>query len=63
MIHTEEFRVCPECEYQRGFHVFFRKVKGRIRIGLICPKCGQSYTVGWATASMKSVKPEKGLKY
>lgn len=59
----EELRVCPECEYQKGFHVFFKKTKGRVKIGLLCPQCGQSYIIGWSTAAIKSFKPEKGLKY
>lgn len=59
----EEFRVCPECDYQRGFHVFFKKLRAKIRICLICPQCGQSYAIGWATATIKRFKPEKGPKY
>lgn len=60
----EEFRVCPNCEYQRGFHVSFRKgAKAKVRIILICPNCGQSYDLGWTTAAVKSFKPEQGLKF
>ncbi len=60
----DEFRVCPNCEYQRGFHVAFRKTaKGKVKIGLICPNCGQSYDLGWTTASVKSFKAEKGMVY
>lgn len=59
----EDFRICPNCEYKRGFHVFFRKpVKGRTRIGLVCPNCGQIYEIGWTTMTVKSFKPEKGLQ-
>ncbi len=59
----EDFRVCLNCEYQKGFHVAFRKVKGRIKIIVICPNCGQSYDLGWATSTIKSFKSEKGLIY
>ncbi|OGW38211.1 MAG: hypothetical protein A2Y97_08980 [Nitrospirae bacterium RBG_13_39_12] len=59
----QEFRVCPTCNYQKGFHVFFKNAKGKTRIGLICPNCGQSYDLGWLTTSIKSLKPEKGLIY
>lgn len=59
----EEFRVCISCEYAKGFHVSFRKVKGRVRICLICPNCGQSYEIGWSTASIKGFKIDKGASY
>jgi hypothetical protein len=63
MAFIEESRVCLNCNYQRGFHVFFKKVKGKTKIGLICPNCGYSYDIGWLTTSIKSFKPEKGLPY
>jgi len=59
----EELRVCPECGYERGFHVSFKKTTGKTRIALICPQCGQSYSIGWTTSVIKSFKLEKGLKY
>lgn len=59
----EELRVCASCEYQKGFHVFFRRVKGRVKIYLLCPNCGQSYDIGWNTSSIKTFKAEMGIKY
>jgi rubredoxin len=59
----EEFRICPSCGYERGFHVFFKRVKGKIKIGLICPNCGYSYDLGWLTTSIKSLKSESGIIY
>ncbi len=59
----EEFRICPSCGYERGFHVFFKRVKGKIKIGLICPNCGHSYDLGWLTTSIKSLKSESGIIY
>jgi len=59
----EEFRVCPNCSYERGFHVYFKKNKGKIKICLICPNCGQSYDLGWSTSTIKSFKAEKGAGY
>ena len=45
-----EFRVCPACEYQRGFHVsLITPNKGehaRVVLVLICPNCGARYDVG-----------------
>jgi len=59
----EELRVCQSCDYQKGFHVCFKKARGRIRICLICPKCGQSYDVGWSTSTIKSFKTKPGIIY
>jgi len=44
----KEFRVCPHCNYQLGFHVSFLKRPGRAYdIVLICPDCGSRYSTGW----------------
>lgn len=59
----DEFRVCPQCGYERGFHVSFRSGRGRVHIRLICPNCGQSYDIGWVAGAMKSLKPEPGGAY
>lgn len=59
----EELRVCANCNYEKGFHVFFKKNKGKIKIFLICPNCGQSYDIGWTASSIKTFKAEKGIGY
>jgi predicted RNA binding protein YcfA (HicA-like mRNA interferase family) len=60
----DDFRICLNCDYQKGFHVSFRKTgKSRVKIILICPHCGQSYDLGWITSMIKSFKAEKGLIY
>jgi len=43
----EEFRVCPACGYERGFHVSFLRDGADYRIVLICPNCGARYDVRW----------------
>ncbi len=45
---AEEFRVCANCDYQRGFHVSFFPKSGTetLRLVLICPNCGARYDVG-----------------
>ncbi len=56
----DSFRVCLNCGYQRGFHVYFKKVSGgKARLGLICPSCGQSYDIGWVTADISELVPKK----
>ena len=42
----EEFRICPACGYERGFHSSFLKDGEGHRIILICPNCGARYDVG-----------------
>ena len=59
----DELRVCQSCNYQKGFHIYFKKVSGRVKICLACPKCGQSYDVGWATSTIKSFKAKQGMIY
>ena len=44
----KEFRVCPACGYELGFHVSFvpeELSKGPLRLILICPSCGARYDV------------------
>lgn len=44
---NEEFRVCPQCGYELGFHSSFLRSEEGYRIILICPNCGARYDVGW----------------
>lgn len=41
----EEFRICPACGYERGFHISFLKESGggAVRSILICPNCGTRF--------------------
>lgn len=58
------FRVCLNCGYQLGFHVYFKEVsEGKARLGLICPSCGQSYDIGWLTADVPELKVKKQDAY
>jgi hypothetical protein len=43
----DEFRVCPSCGYQRGFHVSFQPEGNAksLRLVLICPNCGARYEI------------------
>jgi hypothetical protein len=44
---AEEFRICPQCGYELGFHSSFLRSEQGYRIILICPECGARYDVGW----------------
>jgi predicted RNA-binding Zn-ribbon protein involved in translation (DUF1610 family) len=43
----DEFRVCQNCGYERGFHVSFLRDGDEHRIILICPNCGARRDAGW----------------
>lgn len=43
----EEFHICENCGYRRGFHISFAKKNDIFEIILICPDCGQRHRVGW----------------
>jgi len=55
-----ELRSCPACGYGRGFHVHFRKTEKGIRIGLICPNCGQSYDIDWLEKDVAELTVTEG---
>ncbi len=60
----DEFRICPACGYERGFHVSFRAEGDRVALGLICPSCGQSYDIGWKTKDIPlPLKVTEGPRY
>ena len=44
-----EFRICPTCGYELGFHVSFLQDinEKKFKIILICPNCGARFNVGW----------------
>lgn len=59
-----EIRICKKCGYERGFHVYFKDAsEGKVRIGLICPSCGQSYDIGWISSDVTYFEPIEGGIY
>jgi hypothetical protein len=56
----QEIRVCPACDYGRGFHVFFRDDGAGVVVGLICPNCGQSYDLGWRATELAPLALQEG---
>jgi hypothetical protein len=42
----EEFKVCPECGYQDGFHSMFRKEVDITKWLFICPSCHSIFDIG-----------------
>ena len=54
----KEFHICPNCGYEKGFHVSFRNMNAfpdrpikttreMFSVILICPNCGTRYDTGW----------------
>lgn len=39
----DEFRVCPVCSYQDGFHTMLKRDKGEIKRFFICPSCHEIF--------------------
>ena len=48
-----EFKICPNCGYEDGFHSMFIRVKGSNNLfwRFICPSCHKVYDIG-LTASI-----------
>jgi transcription elongation factor Elf1 len=59
----DEFRICPSCNYGRGFHTSFKKDKDKFRIIFICPECGSSFDLGLFQGELKEINPTKGEIY
>ncbi|QSH40291.1 hypothetical protein P0136_00435 [Lentisphaerota bacterium ZTH] len=36
---SKEFKICPLCGYQDGFHTMIRKEAGKFKKLYICPRC------------------------
>jgi uncharacterized protein YbaR (Trm112 family) len=44
---TDEFHICPVCQYGLGFHSSFHKKEGNTAtVILICPNCGARFDIG-----------------
>jgi hypothetical protein len=46
-----QLRMCPDCGYQNGFHVAFRRVEPSngertVAVQLICPSCSALLDIG-----------------
>ena len=61
----DEFRICPACGYELGFHTSFLKLHAGkdspvkstrevYQVILLCPECGARYDVGWRVSFTES---------
>lgn len=49
----EEFKVCPSCGYEDGFHSMFKKEGDQLNWLFICPACHAVFDIG-QVVSIKS---------
>jgi transposase-like protein len=43
---AEEFKVCPSCGYEDGFHSMFKNEAGKTKWLFICPSCHAVFDIG-----------------
>ena len=51
----DEFKICPACGYEDGFHSMFKREKGILRWVFICPACHQVFDIGQTVAETCAV--------
>jgi hypothetical protein len=42
-----EFKVCPVCGYEDGFHSMFKEENDKINWFFICPDCHKIFDIGF----------------
>lgn len=50
-----EFKVCPSCGYEDGFHTMLKKEEETMKWLFICPACHNVFDIGLTSASLKEV--------
>lgn len=43
----DEFKICPICNYQDGFHSMFKQDEGVMQWLFICPSCHEVFDIGY----------------
>jgi uncharacterized Zn finger protein len=43
----DEFKICPSCGYEDGFHSMFKKEGDRTKWLFICPSCHIVFDIGF----------------
>ncbi len=43
-----EFKVCPECGYEDGFHSMLKQVGQEVKWMFICPTCHAVFDIGYS---------------
>ncbi|UCG68974.1 MAG: hypothetical protein JSV09_14485 [Thermoplasmata archaeon] len=45
---SDEFKVCPVCGYEDGYHSMFIREGDEIRWYFICPECHKIFDIGFS---------------
>jgi len=45
----DEFKTCPSCGYEDGFHTMLKREQDSIRWLFICPSCSHVFDIGHTT--------------
>ena len=43
----DEFKICPSCGYEDGFHSMFKKESDSTKWFFICPSCHNVFDIGF----------------
>ena len=59
---NDEFKICPSCGYEDGFHSMFKKEGAITRWLFICPSCHQVFDIGltvskWFQSACGGLRP------
>jgi len=54
-----EFKLCPSCGYQDGFHSMFRKDKDITGWYFICPSCHKVFDIGLTAVPFHPSKADR----
>ncbi|MBU0679967.1 MAG: hypothetical protein KKD73_00965 [Proteobacteria bacterium] len=46
VIVKDEFKICPLCGYEDGFHTMFTRVNAILKWLFICPSCHAVFDIG-----------------
>lgn len=49
---ADEFKVCPSCGYEDGFHNMFKKEGAVTKSLFICPACHNVFDIGMTVSSV-----------
>jgi len=49
-----EFKVCPKCGYEDGFHTMLKQVDQEVKWMFICPTCHAVFDIGYTATAFSS---------
>ncbi len=46
VVMKDEFKICPSCGYEDGFHSMFKRENGSVKWLFVCPSCHAVFDIG-----------------